>query len=220
MRWMKASVPPRAVIVDVGGVIEETPSTGWVQRWETRLHLEPGGLAEVVSRIWQDGRTGAVGLSGIERRTAAALELDPVSSHELWNDVWAEYVGTLREDLLDYFASLRPRYKTAILSNSFVGARERERALYGFEDAFDVVVYSHEEGLEKPTAAFYRLACQRLGVSPPEAIFVDDLPENIEGAHRVGMKTVLFESVEQTIEDVNRLLSRMPRVRPGGARRR
>jgi hypothetical protein len=31
-----------------------------------------------------------------------------------------------------------------------VGAREREQAVYGFEDTCDIVVHPHEEGLKKP----------------------------------------------------------------------
>ncbi|HEY1519004.1 MAG TPA: hypothetical protein VGF91_21415 [Solirubrobacteraceae bacterium] len=66
------------------------------------------------------------------------------------DDIWAEYLGTLNQHIADYFASLRPAYRTSILSNSLVGAREREQAAYGFEDMCDVVVYSHEIGLSKP----------------------------------------------------------------------
>lgn len=46
------------------------------------------------------------------------------------------------------------RGKTAILSNSFVGAREREReqAAHGFHEMCDVIVYSHEVGCLKPEA--------------------------------------------------------------------
>jgi FMN phosphatase YigB (HAD superfamily) len=76
--------------------------------------------------------------------------------------------------LAGYFSGLRPRYRTAILSNSFVGAREREEAAYGFDDICDVVVYSHEAGLKKPDRRFYELVCTRLGVGPREAIFLDD----------------------------------------------
>jgi putative hydrolase of the HAD superfamily len=196
----------RAVIVDIGGVLEDTPVTGWIARWERRLGLESGGLAEIVSVIWKDGRVGQASLAEIEHRTATSLALDPAGSQELWADVWTEYLGTLNADLLDFFADLRPQYKTGILSNSFVGAREREQELYGFEDAFDMVMYSHEEGLEKPAARFYLMACERLGVDPHEVVFVDDLPENIEGAALVGMQTVLFASVDQAITDVRQIL--------------
>jgi hypothetical protein len=32
----------RAVVFDIGGVLEITPRTGWDEKWEARLHLKPG----------------------------------------------------------------------------------------------------------------------------------------------------------------------------------
>ena len=54
--------------------------------------------------------------------------------------------GTLNRELADYFVSLRRGCKTGILSNSFVGAREREQEAHRFAQMCDVIVYSHEEG--------------------------------------------------------------------------
>jgi putative hydrolase of the HAD superfamily len=141
----------------------------------------------------------------IERRTAEALRLDARRSAELWEDVWTEYLGTLNEELLKFVSALRPRYKTAILSNSFVGAREREQEHYRFQDHFDAILYSHEEGIEKPHRDLYMLACDRLGVLPREAVFVDDLAENVEGAENLGMKGLLFISTDQVMSDLHRL---------------
>ena len=66
------------------------------------------------------------------------------------DDVWREYVGMLNTELADYFARLRPAYMTGIVSNSFVGAREREQEAHRLSDLCDVIVYSHEEGCLKP----------------------------------------------------------------------
>jgi epoxide hydrolase-like predicted phosphatase len=197
----------RAVVVDIGGVLERTPPTGWVEQWEGRLGLPAGGLATVVSPIWRPGRTGEATLIEIERRTAAVLGLGEDEARALWEDVWAEYVGTLNGEFAQYLADLRPRYKTAILSNSFVGAREREHDPYGFEDLVDLVLYSHEEGLEKPDPRFYELVCERLGVRPDEALFVDDVDANVIGARRVGMKAVLFVSNDQAIREIETYLA-------------
>ena len=64
----------------------------------------------------------------MERCVGTALGLDAAGVAELMDELWVEYVGRLNEELAEYFASLRPRYRTGILSNSFVGAREREQA--------------------------------------------------------------------------------------------
>jgi epoxide hydrolase-like predicted phosphatase len=198
----------RAVVVDIGGVLEHTEPTGWVEKWEARLGLQKGGLRPLVSPIWRPGRVGEASLSEIEQQTAAVLRLDKRQSDELWADVWTAYVGTLNRRLLDYLSGLRPRCRTAILSNSFVGAREREQALYGFEEHFDHVIYSHEEGLEKPHPRLYTLTCERLGVAPDEVVFVDDLPANIEGARALGMETILFEDTARTIRLLEKVLGR------------
>ena len=87
-----------------------------------------------------------------------------------------------------------------------MGARERERDAYGFEDLCDVVVYSHEEGLEKPDPRFYRIVTDRLGVPPREAVFLDDHEECVQGARDVGMAAVLFGSNEQAIADLDAYL--------------
>lgn len=191
-----------ALLLDIGGVLELTPATRWVEKWEDRLRLESGGLAPVVSPIWRPGRTGEASLADIEERTAQALRLDTESSRELWQDVWAWYVGTLNADLVEYLSSLRRRYRLAILSNSFVGAREREEALYSFSALFDPIVYSHEEGLEKPDPAFYRLACDRIGAEPSEVVFVDDTEGHVTVAQAVGMRGVIFRDNATAIADI------------------
>ena len=91
------------------------------------------------------------------------------------SDLWDEYLGTLNVELADYFAAIRPRYQTAIISNSFVGAREKEHERYSFGDMCDLIVYSHEVGIKKPDPRIFELACERLGIQPSEMIFLDDV---------------------------------------------
>ncbi len=196
----------RAVLLDIGGVLELTPPTHWAEKWEARLGLNAGGLRQIVSPIWQPGRTGAASLADIERHTAEALGIGAADSDELWDDMWAWYVGTLNRELLDYLGSLRPRYQLAILSNSFVGAREREQALYNFAELFDPMIYSHEEGLEKPNPAFYQLACDRLGARAEEIVFVDDTAGHVAGAESVGMRGVVFLDTPTAITAIERHL--------------
>jgi epoxide hydrolase-like predicted phosphatase len=195
-------MPIRAVVFDIGGVLEVNPSTGWPARWATRLQLEAHEFGRRLEDIWCLGSIGALTLEDIERRTADVLGLDRTTLAALMRDVWAEYVGTLNRELAEYFGRLRPRYKTAILSNSFVGAREREQAAYGFEDMCDVIVYSHEVGCLKPDPRIYHLVCDRLGVPPQEAILLDDVQANVDGAHAVGMSAITFTTNRQAIADL------------------
>ena len=197
----------RAVIFDIGGVLEIDPATGWLERWAGRLGLSwPDDMTARLEPISRAGNIGTITLAQAEQQIAAVLGLDAAQLGRFMEDLWTEYLGTLNTELARYFGTLRPRYKTGILSNSFVGARERERDAYGFEDLCDVVVYSHEEGLEKPDPRFYRIVTDRLGVRPDEAVLVDDHEMCVQGARDAGLAAVLFCDNEQAIADLEAYL--------------
>lgn len=156
--------------------------------------------------VWRDGSLGTISEAQVHTALAERLQLCPEQVDEFMAGVWEEYLGSLNAELSEYFAGLRPAYRTGILSNSFVGAREREQARYGFEDLADVMVYSHEIGVVKPDHAAYLLVCQRLEMTPGEAVFLDDREIAVEGARAVGMAAVLFRDNAQAIAQLEELL--------------
>jgi epoxide hydrolase-like predicted phosphatase len=197
----------RAVIFDIGGVLEITPPTGFVARWEQSLGLRPGELDRTMHDVWRGGSLGTLSEDQVNSAFAERLGLSPRDVELFMADFWDDYLGTPNIELIDYFRALRPRYRTAILSNSFVGARERERERYGFEEMTDVLVYSHESGAGKPDPSIYHLVCQRLDVEPRDAVFVDDREGAVEGARATGMIAVLFLDNEQVVSELNALLA-------------
>jgi putative hydrolase of the HAD superfamily len=198
----------RAVIFDIGGVLEITEPTGWGESWARRLDLS---WAEIVARLaatWEAGELGAIDLAGVECETMALLGISEIEMRQFMSGLWTEYLGRLNRELADYFASLRPRYRTGILSNSFVGARELEGEAYGFEELCDVVVYSHEEGLKKPDPRFYEVVLERLGVLANEAVFVDDSPVFVEAARKLAMSGVVYIDNRQVLAELEDCLGR------------
>jgi putative hydrolase of the HAD superfamily len=55
---------------------------------------------------------------------------------------------------------------------------------------FDEVVESSVVGVRKPERRFYEIACERLGVTPRECVFLDDLGVNLKPARAMGMTTI------------------------------
>ena len=83
----------------------------------------------------------------------------------------------------------------ALVSNAF------GRDCYaGFDLAAlaDEVVISAEIGIRKPSRRIYALACERLGVAPEQAVMVDDLQQNLDGAARIGIGGVLHTGAADT----------------------
>jgi len=196
----------RAVVFDIGGVLEIAPRTGWEAKWEQTLGLKPGELAKQLYTIWKAGSIGTITIEQVEKSTGEILGLDKAQLGAFMNDLWDEYLGTLNTELAAYFANLRPRYKTAILSNSFVGAREKEHQRYGFGDICDLIIYSHDVGLQKPDRAVYELLCERLGLQPQEIVFVDDVDVCVEAARAIGIHGIQFKETAQAIVEIEACL--------------
>lgn len=192
----------RAVLLDIGGILEVTPATGWESAWESRLGLRPGELNERLAGVWRDGAIGRITEPEAEAAIGQLLGLEDARLRQLLEDAWAEYLGSLNTELAAWFASLRPRFRTGIISNSFVGAREREERLYGFERMCDLLVYSHEVGVAKPDRRIFELTCERLGVRPRDSVFLDDVEENVLAARSLGMEAIQFESTAQAIREI------------------
>jgi putative hydrolase of the HAD superfamily len=197
----------QGVLFDVGGVLEVTPSLGVGPSWEVRLGLAPGELDERLADVWAAGELGTISLDDVHRAVGDRLGLAPVRVEAFMDDLWTEYLGTLNEELTGYLARLRPRLRTGILSNSFVGAREREAERYGFDKLVDVLLYSHEIGVAKPDPASYELAWQRLGVPPAELVFLDDSPVCVDAAAALGVQAILFRDTAQAIADIEACLA-------------
>ena len=197
----------RGVVFDIGGVLEITPRTGWDARWEARLGLPAGELNTRLRDVWRAGSIGTITEAEVEARVAATLGLDVAQVAAFMGDLWDEYCGTLNAELAAYFAGLRPRYRTAILSNSFVGAREHEHARYGFGDLCDLIIYSHEVGLQKPAPRIYALTAARLGPAPAEIVFLDDAQAAVAAARACGWHAVHFRDTAQAIAKITACLA-------------
>jgi putative hydrolase of the HAD superfamily len=197
----------RAVVFDIGGVLEIIPDLGVTELWETRLRLPARELSKRMHDIWASGGIGTITEDGVHQAITDRLGLDGQQLAAFMADIWREYLGTANTELIEYMRRLRPRYRTGILSNSFVGARERERAAYGFEDLVGEIVYSHEAGMSKPDPRVYALICARLDLRAQETVFLDDADRCVDGAREAGIHAVRYQDNAQAIEEIEKLLT-------------
>lgn len=195
-------MPPmavRAVVFDIGGVLEIAPDLGVLAGWAARLGLATGELADKTEDIWTAGSVGTISEAQVHQALAERLDVPDTEVAEVMAALWQQYLGTPNTELIDYARSVRTRCRTGILSNSFVGAREREQAAYGLTDLVDVVIYSHEVGLAKPDPRVYELTCHQLGLAPEEVVFIDDIEDSVAAARSARLKAVHHQDNQQTI---------------------
>jgi putative hydrolase of the HAD superfamily len=108
-------------------------------------------------------------------------------------------------NIVNFLRSLKPGYKVGLISNAWNGLRDyivREK----FDDAFHHMIISAEVKVAKPSAKIYRIALEQLQVEANEAVFVDDVWENIQACEKIGMKGILFKDAASALKQVKALL--------------
>ena len=54
--------------------------------------------------------------------------------------------------------------------------------------------------MRKPDQNIYNLTLDRLGVTPSETVFLDDLGGNLKTAHEMGLQTIKVRTLNMTFE--------------------
>jgi len=198
----------RAVIFDWGGVMESLPDETHIVEWERRLALEPGTLLEVLwGEVWHQLSVGAItiddyvqniaGRLGFPNAETAGRFLEEFYTSDRFNP---EVVAAAR--------ALRSRYKIALLTNATPGQDSRIREQFGLDvyAEFDAYVNSAHVGLRKPDPAVFHLTLDQLGITPQQAIFLDDMLYNVDSARKLGIHTVQFVDPAMSLAELEALL--------------
>ena len=197
----------KGLLVDFGGVLTTNVFDSF------RAFCENEGLdPEAIKRLFREDPRALACVRGLERgelteeqfaeRFGELLELEPERRDGLVDRMF----GHIQEDSQMVEALRRARsqgVRTGLISNS-MGAGRYDRST--FPELFDGVVISGDEGMHKPEPAIYELGAERVGLTPADCVFVDDLRENCEGAEAVGMTAVLHRGAASTLPRLEELL--------------
>ncbi|UJA19628.1 HAD family phosphatase [Thermoleophilia bacterium SCSIO 60948] len=206
----------RAVISDFGGVLT-TPLIHAFARVQEEHGISTAALGMALYALAE--RDGENPLHRLERGemseadflAACAEEIERVegSRPELgrFNEL---YFGALdpNAEMIGYMAELRDRgLRMAMLTNNVREWEARWRSMLPVDEIFELVVDSAFVGMRKPEPRIYELTLERLGLSAPECVFVDDIEVNVVAARELGMSAVLFETTEQARAEIDAALA-------------
>lgn len=112
----------------------------------------------------------------------------------------------INPQLVAFVKELHEHYKTGLLTNAHHDFIEPILRASHLDQVFDGVSISSRVGAVKPSEKMYRDILQKLGVTPQEAIFIDDIERNVEGAEEVGMRGIHYSSLERLKESLKEML--------------
>ncbi|MGD0572829.1 MAG: HAD family phosphatase [Sedimentisphaerales bacterium] len=189
-----------AVIFDWGGVLIEDPAPALFKYCANALGVGEEQYIIAFDICVNDFQTGAITEKQFWMNMTERLNVPIPKANSLWTEAFiAAYKP--RQEMFSLASRLRRAgCKTAILSNTEMPVVEIiNKQKY---DAFDVTVLSCLEGTAKPGRKIYDLTLDRLGIPAGQTLFIDDKPENIDGAKQVGLQTILFRNTENFKKDI------------------
>jgi putative hydrolase of the HAD superfamily len=105
----------------------------------------------------------------------------------------------------DLLKELKKRYPLYLISNTnemhFNHIKSKYKILRHFKKTFP----SHKMGHRKPEREIYEKVLAQIGLKPEETVFIDDVPQFVEGARKAGMRAVRFRNQKQLLKDLARL---------------
>ncbi len=196
----------RAAIFDFGGVIirmvDERPRLTLAEQ----LGVSLSQIDDLVfnSNTARKASKGEITVAMHWEAVRKSLGIQPEDMPGFLDQYWS--ADDVNWELLDFIRRLHPHYKVGLLSNAWDDLRQTLHERWDIEGLFDDMVISAEVKMVKPDPRIYHLALERLGVQAGEAIFIDDIVDNVEAARREGLLAIWYQETHKTLDELSHYL--------------
>ena len=208
----------KAVFFDFGGVVLSSPFEAF-NRYEADNAI-PRDFIRRVNSVNPDSNAWA----RLERSELSPVDFDEVfatESEALGHRIPGSHIlallhGEIRPEMVRAIDTVkRLGFLTACLTNNVLSEPKADSSLDDDKRAaiadiltkFDALVESSKVGVRKPEPRFYEIACETVGVSPTECVFLDDLGINLKPAAAMGMTTIKVTGARQALDELGRILN-------------
>lgn len=99
----------------------------------------------------------------------------------------------------------RKGFQVLYLSNFNKPVHEQCLDALDFLPYMDGGILSYQDLVIKPEPEIYQLLINRYHLVPSECVFLDDLQQNLDGAAKFGIHTILFKNQADAIEELKKL---------------
>jgi len=162
-------------------------------------HLQQDAIFDAFDR----GQISAVAFRDRIREKAGNPSLTSDEIDAAWNSILVGIADGNHELLLQ----LKSKYRTFLLSNineihyNYIMKYLNDE--FGFDNndhLFERIYYSHFTGKRKPEIAIFEQVLSENNLVPAETLFIDDSPQHLESAKKLGIVTFLMTAPD-TLQD-------------------
>lgn len=207
----------RAVLWDFGGVMTESPFVAF-ERFEQAHGLPRDFLRGINARNPDSNAWARFERAELtpEQFDQAFAEESAAAGHQIRGlDVIDLLYGEVRPSMVRALEACKRHFTNACVTNNvdagpgrgFARDSERGSQWQAVLALFDDVIESSKVGARKPEPRFFELACERLGIEPRQAVYLDDLGANLKPARAMGMRTIKVEDPVAALRELESALA-------------
>ncbi len=193
--------PIKTLLFDMGGVFLDVDFKKIFKAWErySRMSAEEMQAVFKMDEAYRRHEKGEITAADYFEHMRQQLQL--TASDEEIEAGWNAIFGDLSDDVLDAIDLIAARIPCYGFTNTNAAHTAYWSSHYPrIVSTFEHLFISNEIGLRKPDAKAFEHILQHAGVLPGEMLFFDDTAENIGGAKRVGIQTVLVSDASSVLD--------------------
>ena len=185
------------LIFDLGGVIIDLDTSKTIRAFAQLSGKKDNEILTLASHsIFKQYEKGEITNDDFRKGLRELFFLD-LEDHVI-DKAWNAMIGELPSYRLEMLKQLRKNYNVFILSNTnHIHIEYVHRYLNNnyevqdFSTYADMVHYSQLMGMRKPDIEIYQSVLNQNNLDAEFSLFLDDNEENLEGARRAGIQTIL-----------------------------
>lgn len=213
MDFRRIDVKVKNLIFDLGGVIIDLAPMRTVEAFAVLSGVRPEAVREAYLTGPEFFAYERGEISDMEFRRAVKRLLKFDTADDTFDQAWNAMLVDLPRAKLNLLDNLRHQFRVTLLSNTnnihldFVNRQMLPKVSdrLTLDEYFHTPYYSHQMGKRKPDAAIFQQVLQENNFIPEETLFLDDNPENIQAAARLGIQAFLVKHPDEVIHFFNRL---------------
>ena len=195
----------KAIIFDLGNVLIYFDAKRSAQRFarEAKVPVQKVWAHFFTSKTEKAYTRGEITTAEFYRHAKEAFhsKIKFGSFCDLWNNIFWENRG-----MHNLLKKLSRRYKLYLISNTnSLHFNYVRRCFPHLLQHFDKTFPSHLVGFRKPDPRIFRKVLKTVKIRPEEAVFIDDVPDFVEAARKIGIHGIQFRSNLQLKKDLKRL---------------
>ena len=198
--------PINAIIFDLGGVLLDINYRLTIEAFNNLgcSDFESIYTQQKQSQLFDDFETGKVSSETFRKSLQKQMEFS-ISNVE-FDNAWNKMLLQLPEQRIELLEKLNKKFSLFLLSNTneihikaFKKIISSSIGYERFENCFKKVYFSSEIGNRKPNASCFEMVLSENKLSAAKTLFIDDSIQHVEGAYKIGIKTLIIESGEELV---------------------